>query len=249
MRSNSHKYSQSNTIVCWLKQKRDLSLLLLEGWYRIPVSTKLENLHKVEYLGFYQPHAFGKYGGTISHYSKIESIEVKKRIELFPNNPRHSKANDDYYKIYVKDINVIKNPLKCKRSRRNYFISTTLEKLLNAEDFNDIFNESPLEDILWEGMKQANIVAERQLFVRGSNNFYCLDFAAFCKKGRLNVECDGDAYHISKEKAVKDNKRDNYLTKKGWAILRYSTEQLQNTDECVAEISEAISRKGGIDIE
>ena len=246
MKRSDIKYSPSNTIVCWLKQKRDLSLLLLEGWYRIPVSTRLDNLFKVKYIGFYQPHIFGKYGGTISHYAKIDRIEVKKRVVLFPKENKHTKANDDYYKIYVKDINVLKNPVKCKRSRRNYFINTTLEKLLNAEEFNDIFNESPLEDILWEGMKEKSIAAERQFFIRGNNKYYCLDFAAFCRKGNLNIECDGDAYHIDKEKAVKDNKRDNYLTKKGWSILRYSTTQLQDTDECVAEISEAISKKGGM---
>ncbi|MFA5011122.1 MAG: DUF559 domain-containing protein [Ignavibacteria bacterium] len=72
-------------------------------------------------------------------------------------------------------------------------------------------------------------------------------FAAFCRKGNLNVECDGDAYHINKDKAIKDNKRDNYLTKKGWSILRYSTAQLEDKDECVAEIREAITKKGGIE--
>jgi len=247
MKTSYKKYVPSNTIVCWLKQKRDLSLLLLEGWYRIPLSTRLSNLHKVKYLGFYQPHVLGKYGGTISHYATIENIEVKKRIELFPNNTRHPKANDDYFKIFVKDINVLKNPLKCKRKRTNYFINTTLEKLLNAAEFNDIFNESPLEDILWNEMKQNNLEAERQYFVRGSNNIYCLDFAAFCKKGNLNIECDGDAYHIGKEKAVKDNRRDNYLSKKGWRILRYSTTQLNDTDECISEIKESITQKGGLE--
>jgi very-short-patch-repair endonuclease len=110
-----------------------------------------------------------------------------------------------------------------------------------------LYNESPLEDVLWNGMKQNNIVAERQYFLRGNNNMYCLDFAAFCKKGNLNIECDGDAYHIGKEKAVKDNRRDNYLTKKGWSILRYSTTQLHDTDECITEIRESISQKGGIE--
>lgn len=247
MQNPKTKYCPSNTIVCWLKQKSDLSLLLLEGWYRIPVSTKLENLFNVKYLGFYQPHIFGKYGGLISHYAQIDRIEVKKRIELFPKNTRHPKANDDYYKIYVKDINVLKNPLRCTRKRKNYFINTTLEKLLNAEEFNDIFNESPLEDIVWNGMKEHNISAERQYFVSGGKNMYCLDFAAFCKKGSLNIECDGDAYHIGKEKAIKDNRRDNYLTKKGWSILRYSTSQLHDADECISEIKESIDRKGGIE--
>ena len=248
MKKLNLKYSSSDTIVCWLKQKRDLSLLLMEGWYRIPVSTKLEQLFQVKYLAFYQPVAFGKTGSLISHYGTIDNIEVKKRIVLFPKEKKHPKINDDYYKIFLKDINILKNPLKCKRKRANYFINTTLEKLFNAEEFNDIFNESPLEDILWSSMKNSCIVAERQLFFGSGKSTYCLDFAAFCNKGNLNIECDGDTYHISKEKAVKDNKRDNYLTKKGWSILRYSTTQLNNPDECISEIKESIVQKGGLAI-
>lgn len=146
----------------------------------------------------------------------------------------------------MKDMNILNTPIPSKRNRRIIFINTTLEKLLSAREVNDLYNESPLEDVLWKGMKQNNIVAERQYFVRGNNNIYCLDFAAFCKKGNLNIECDGDAYHIGKEKAIKDNRRDNFLTKNGWSILRYSTTQLQDTDECISEIRESISQKGGI---
>ncbi len=225
MKSNNINHSPTDTIICWLKQKRDLSLLLLEGWYRIPVSTKLDNLSKVKYLGFYQPHILGKYGGTISHYATIDRMEVKKRIELFPNNTRHPKANDDYYKIYVKDINVIQNPLMCKRKRANYFINTTLEKLLNAEEFNDIFNESPLEDIVWNGMKEHNISAERQYFINAGKNMYCLDFAAFCKNGSLNIECDGDSYHIGKEKAIRDNHREKTVV---ITMLEHCNQRLVN---------------------
>ena len=239
-------YSPSDTIICWLKQKKDLSLLLLEGWYRIPVSTKLDNLFNVEYLGFYQPIVFGKYGGTISHYSKIESIEIKKRLELFPSENKHPKANNDYYKIFVKAINVLKNPLKCKRKRANYFINTTLEKLLNAEEFNDIFNDSLLEDILWKAMKENSIVAERQLYVGSGKNIYRLDFAANCKNGNIDIECDGDKYHTGKEKAAKDNNRNNYLTRKGWSILRFTHEQITNTDKCISDIKETIYKKGGV---
>jgi very-short-patch-repair endonuclease len=95
-------------------------------------------------------------------------------------------------------------------------------------------------------LKENNITAERQYFVHAGRNLYCLDFAAFCKKGNLNIECDGDAYHIGKEKAAKDNRRDNYLTKKGWSILRYSTTQLENPADCIAEIKESLYRKGGL---
>jgi len=239
------KYSPSNTIVCWLKQKSDLSILLNDGWYRIPVKTNLENLHKVKYLAFYQSWAFYKSAYFIKHYGTIEKIKIAKRTELFPNEKLNEKSNDEYFKIKMKDMNILETPIPSKRSRRIIFINTTLEKLLSATEVNDLFNESPLEDSLWNEMKQNNIVAERQFFIRSSKNMYCLDFAAFCKKGNLNIECDGDSYHISKEKAVKDNRRDNYLTKKGWSILRYSTTQLNDPEECISEIRESIQRKGG----
>ncbi|MCU0373090.1 MAG: endonuclease domain-containing protein [Ignavibacteria bacterium] len=110
---------------------------------------------------------------------------------------------------------ILENSIPSKRSRWLIFFGTTLTKLLNATDLNDLFNDSPLEDKMWNGLKGNNLVAERQYFVKSGKNIYCLDFAAFCKKGNVNIECDGDAYHINKEKAVKDNTRDNFLTKKG----------------------------------
>ena len=247
MQKINTKYHPSNTIVCWLKQKSDLSILLNEGWYRIPVKTKLDNLSKVKYLAFYQSYAFYKSAYIIKHYGTIENVEILKRHELFPKEKHNPKSNDEYHKIKMKDMNILETPIPSKRERRIIFINTTLEKLLSAKEVNDLFNDSPLEDIVWNGMKEHNIVAERQYFINAGKNMYCLDFAAFCKKGSLNIECDGDAYHITKEKAVKDNRRDNYLTKKGWSILRYSTSQLREVDECISEIKESIYRKGGID--
>lgn len=217
-----------------------------EGWYRIPVKTKLENLFKVKYLAFYQSYAFGKNSCTTKHYGTIDKIKVVKRNELFPKEKPNQKSNDEYYKIKMKDMNILDTPIPSKRARRIIFINTTLEKLLSATEVNDLFNDSPLEDVVWQVMKENNIVAERQYFVSGGKNLYCLDFAAFCKNGLLNIECDGDSYHINKEKAVLDNKRDNYLTKKGWSILRYSTSQLDEVDDCISEIRESIYRKGGL---
>jgi very-short-patch-repair endonuclease len=239
-------HQKPDTIICWLKQKNDLSILLNEGWYRIPVKTKLENLKKVKYLAFYQSYAFGKAACIIKHYGTIDMIETVKRIELFPKEKNHPNKNEDYYKIFMKDMNILPNPIPSKRARKIIFINSTMKKLLSATEVNDLFNDSPLEDIVWKGMKENNLVAERQYFIKGGKNYYCLDFAAFCKDGNVNVECDGDNYHISKEKAIEDNKRDNFLTKKGWSILRYSTTQLENPDECISEIKETIYKKGGV---
>ena len=246
MKKSLTKYTASDMIVCWLKQKQDLSILLNEGWYRIPVKTKLDKLFKVKYLSFYQSWAFGKEKCIIKHYGTIDNISVLMRRKLFPDEKLNSKSDNVYYKIEMKDMNILKKPIYSKRARRVIFIYTTLEKLLYAKELNDLYHGSPLEDKLWVELKHNDIAAERQFFYGKGKNFYCLDFAALCKKGNLDIECDGDLYHINKEKAVKDNIRDNFLTKNGWSIVRYSSKQLNDTQECIKEISEIIYNKGGM---
>lgn len=247
MTKSDLKYPESDMIVCWLKNPSDLSILLNEGWYRIPVKTKLKNIFNVKYLSFYQPWTFKndeKY--IIKHFGTIDNIKVVKRKYLFPKEPMNLKSENEYYKIEMENINALVNPIPSKRGRRLIFINTTLDKFIRAREINDLFHCSPLEDKLWAELKKNDIDSERQ-FIFGSNrNNYKLDFVSFCKNGNLNIECDGDTYHANKEKAILDNKRDNYLTKKGWSILRYSTGQLENTGACLVEISETIYMKGGL---
>lgn len=101
-----------------------------------------------------------------------------------------------------------------------------MEKLFNAEDFNDLWHESPLEDEMWHGLRSCGIAAERQWFLSAGGRRYCLDFAVFCERGGLNIECDGDSYHANSEKSREDNVRNNALTSQGWAVLRFTTEQI-----------------------
>jgi very-short-patch-repair endonuclease len=75
------------------------------------------------------------------------------------------------------------------------FIPTTLAKLENAEQINDLFDGSPLEDKLWQTLKQHRILAERQWKILVARQRYYLDFAVFCRKGKLAIETDGYTYH------------------------------------------------------
>ncbi len=246
MEEKNNKYTPADTIVCWLKTKSDLAILLTEGWYRIPVSTKLDKLLKVGNLAFYQSHNFGKESLIIKHYGKIRDIKIKKREQLFPGEKRNPKTGKLYYKIRMMDMNILDMPIYSKRARHVIFLETTLKKLNTAKEINDLYHVSPLEDIMWEEFKMHDIDAERQYYFGTRSKIYCLDFASFCRKGNLNVECDGDKYHTGLEKVIRDTRRDNYLTKKGWSILRYSTNQiLAETSDCIDEIKETIKIKGG----
>jgi very-short-patch-repair endonuclease len=53
-----------------------------------------------------------------------------------------------------------------------------------------------------------------------------LDFAVFCKNGKINIECDGDGFHLSPDQVHYDKTRNDELTAHGWNVLRYDTRHL-----------------------
>ena len=238
-------YPNPDMIVCWLKSKQDRDILLNYGWYRIPVSTNLPDLHRVKYLSFYQSHNFGKESLVIKHYGTIDEKTIVKRKVFFPKEKKNEKSELDYFIIQMKDMNIRKPYLYSKRRRGITFISTTKDKFLKAAELNDLFHQSPLEDNLWMELKKNNIETERQYYTKAKTKYYILDFVAICKKGKIDIECDGASYHKSDKKIIEDNERDIYLKNKGWSILRYSTDKLNNMDSCVADINKTIYDKGG----
>jgi very-short-patch-repair endonuclease len=127
------------------------------------------------------------------------------------------------------------------------FIPTTLQKLQRAREINDLFHESPLEDDLWEAFKQKNIEAERQWYLKMTRQFYCLDFAIFCRNRSLDVECDGDTWHSQPDRIAQDNERDSALTSHGWAVLRFNSQQVwQKMGRCLDRVCETINHYGGV---
>jgi very-short-patch-repair endonuclease len=43
---------------------------------------------------------------------------------------------------------------------------------------------------------------------------------------RIAIECDGKAYHSSPEQKAHDRRKDAYLHKNGWKVLRFSGRQI-----------------------
>ncbi len=77
---------------------------------------------------------------------------------------------------------------------------------------------------------------------------YCLDFGVFCKAGKIDVECDGETYHGSKEAQTRDRHRNNELTSYGWSVLRFSGPEINaDTPGCIDHIERTIGTLGGLD--
>jgi len=242
-----------NTLVAILKDRSDLEIALHKGWYRIPLKTKTTPLsvreNKLEYIAFYQTSVFGEDAFKIRWSAKVKNISVVKRKELFPAEQRNPKSKEDYYKIEFDKCEQLENPVISKRHRRMLFLNTTYEKLVHSIEFNDLFIESPIEENLWEKLKFERIEAERQFMLQTKNKLYYLDFALFCKERNLDVECDGDEYHLSVDAVKYDKKRNNDLSKLGWIVLRYHTDQIkQSINNVIGEVKETINRYGGLEI-
>lgn len=100
---------------------------------------------------------------------------------------------------------------------------------------------------MYQALKKQQIAAERQFYVKVGNKRYCLDFGIFCRKGKIDVECDGEKYHILPEALTRDRQRNNGLTSFGWQVLRFSGQDIiYNITDCVTIVEKTINNLGGL---
>ena len=244
--------SRGEVLVAILNDPLDFAILREQQWYRIPVSSVtrwLYNSWPPKWLSFYHTKVFGDEAYSIHFYTRVKKIKKAYRWELFPDEGLNENSNRHYYQIFVQPIQRLPKPISSRRWRRIVFIPTTWQKFTGAEEINDLYDDSPLEDLLWAQFKLLHISAERQEFVRVKKQDYALDFAIYCAKGDIDVETDGDTWHANPVKAAEDNLRGNALKTVGWKILRFNTMQIQEQCEsyCVPTIAENINRLGGIE--
>jgi very-short-patch-repair endonuclease len=233
-------------LVALLKEKSDFAILREQGWYRIPVGHEPKRWPP-QYLAFYQPKDFGADAFRIRYYGRVSKIKKVLHRTLFPSRQRGEKSNKLYYRIDIEKLEKLPRPIPSRFPRPIVFIPTTWKKFHNAEQLNDLFDESPLEDEMWKSLKSSKIFAERQWPERVGDNFYQLDFAVFCNKGKIDIEADGDTWHAQRERIDKDNNRNNGLEEKGWKVLRYNGKQIREEQPYyLAEIQKTINRLDGL---
>ena len=240
-------------LVAIVNNLEDMRLAREERWYRIPVASVrrwLWDRWPPRWLAFYQTKVFGPEAYAVNYYAVVRGTRIVSRIDLFPDTPRnHPKANRRYYQLLLDDLQQLSQPIVSRRLRRIVFIPTTFEKFKTAVEINDLWDESPLEDRLWAILKRTRIHAERQYPIEVEDHTYFLDFAIFCNKGKINVETDGDTWHIGPESAQVDRQRDNALGSRGWQVLRFNTTEIRErpVDYCVSKVMDTINYLKGLD--
>lgn len=228
-----------------IKNQRDLEILLNKGWYRIPKSHSPSR--KFSYLAFYQPLEFGPGGKCIRYYAKVKSTKEVKRQDLLPDDIDHPRANDDYLKISVLRPIELSKPIYNIIPRRVTFGFTTLGRLKSANDILELYSIAPTEQIIEQGMIEAKIIFTPQFYeIMTNKKRFRLDFAVFCKSGKIAVECDNDKAHNQKFQQKRDASKDKILKSRGWQVLRFTENQiLFDLKTCIATIKSEIAPLGG----
>ncbi|KRT66815.1 MAG: hypothetical protein XU11_C0004G0067 [Candidatus Dadabacteria bacterium CSP1-2] len=240
---------KKDVLIALINNKEDFRIAHEERWYRIPVQSAplIVRDKKLKYIAFYQTKIFGENAFKIEWYGKVKNISVVKRKVLFPNLMDDPKAENEYYKIEFNKLIKLPSPIISRRHRRVLSITTTFKRFESAKELNDVFKESAIEEKLWEEMKSKGINAERQYMIVKDENMFYLDFAILTKERNIDVECDSDKYHTMIRDVKRDKQRNNILESLGWAVLRYTADDIENNlGKCILLVKETVSRYGGL---
>jgi len=140
-------------LVCLLPSPRDLEIVRLLGWYRIPFRSA-PKVVAVDYLAFYQPGSFGEQGGRIELTAQVRGHELTTRAELLRDEPDHPRASEEYYKIQLGPLERLTQPILAEKWRRLAFLYTTGEYLLKAKTLNDLVVQSDERQLLWRSLRE-----------------------------------------------------------------------------------------------
>lgn len=240
---------QKDLLVALLPRKSSLEILQSEKWYHIPVEHAPDKRWPPKILAFYQGKVFGEDGYKIRYFGEVSHIDVVPRKELFPDDKENAhKADKLYHRLKLISLEKCQTPIISHRPRRIVFIPTTSQKFFAARQINDLFDESPLEDTLWEALKKRHILAERQWKVIIQKHNYYLDFAVFCKHGKLAIETDGYTTHFNSKNQIDYHTwRQNDLEMDDWRFLHYTSRQINDSaTRYLDQIEHKVGQLGGL---
>ena len=149
----------SLVLVAVMTEPRDLEIARLFGWYRIPLRTAPKVI-AVDYLAFYQTRAFKEQKWRIQYIAQVRGHELTTRSELLRDESDHPRAQEEYYKVQIGQLEELPNTILAHKWRRITFLYTTGEYLLKAETVNDLVVHSEERQILWKALRERLVQSQ-----------------------------------------------------------------------------------------
>jgi very-short-patch-repair endonuclease len=105
-------------------------------------------------------------------------------------------------------------------------------------DYEKIKCESPIERKLYNALKFNGYYVRSQV----PCGKYTIDLTL--PMYSIAIECDGKAYHSTPEQKAHDRRKDAYLRRKGWKVLRFSGSMINgNMGRVLKKIRETIGEQ------
>ncbi|MBN1440079.1 MAG: hypothetical protein JW929_11780 [Anaerolineales bacterium] len=139
-------------LVAILNNRRDLEVVRLLGWYRIPLRSA-PKLVSVDAVAFYQTAAFAEERWSIRRYARVCGVELVRRAELFQDEENHPRAREEYYKLQLGPLETLARPVVSRTWRRLTFFYTTGERLLNSEEVGGLAIPTADRKSLWRALR------------------------------------------------------------------------------------------------
>jgi very-short-patch-repair endonuclease len=96
--------------------------------------------------------------------------------------------------------------------------------------------ESPIERRLYDALQMRGYYVQTQM----PCGKYRIDLALPAYK--IAIECDGRAYHSTFEQKARDRRKDAYLRKHGWKVLRFTGRSIyRDLSKVIARIEKEVN--------
>lgn len=151
----------SFVLVVYVPQPRDLEIVRLLGWYRIPIRSA-PKVVEVDYLAFYQPASFGDgHRWQIEHFAAMRGYELVQRTDLFRDEADHPRAQEEYFKMQVGALQSLPVPIQADKVKRLTFLYSTGALFRKAETVSDLVVSAGERKGLWRALRERASQADR----------------------------------------------------------------------------------------
>lgn len=141
-------------LVVVITNPRDLEIVRLLGWYRIPLKSA-PKVVSVDYLAFYQTAGFGEdERWRINFVAPVRGHELTTRAELVRDEPDHPRAGEEYFKIQLGPLQALPKSIEAGQWRRITFLYTTGEMLMNARTVKELVIRDEERALLWQSLRE-----------------------------------------------------------------------------------------------
>lgn len=178
-------HAADRVLVGLMNKPRDFQIARDEGWYRIPAAHAPESTTDAAILAFYFTTAFAEERWGIHWYAEVRGHELVRRRDLFPDEAKHPRADDCYYKLQIGPLLRRDPPIPSLRWRRVTFIESTWDRFTAAEEINDLYVSGA--DGLYVTLKESGFFPEMDYLIREGESEYCVDLAVPCREGVVSV--------------------------------------------------------------